>query len=83
MKKILLILALSFIALSCKNEKSHEETVAETQEMAINYQSFGDKITDEDVLPNNEIIEYSKASVLSFLCICRLICMVRVNSSHI
>ena len=60
MKKILLILALSFVALSCKNEKSHEETVAETQEMAINYQSFGDKITDEDVLPNNEIIEKYK-----------------------
>lgn len=60
MKKILLILALSFVALSCKNEKSQDEIIPETEEMAVNYQSFGDKITDDDVMPNNEIIEKYK-----------------------
>lgn len=60
MKKMLLILVISIVALSCKNEKTHEETVSEKEEIAINYQSFGEKISDEDVLPNVEIIEKYK-----------------------
>ncbi len=57
MKKILFILALSFIAFSCKNEKSEEEPTAEVEEIAINYQSFGDKISDENVLSKQEMME--------------------------
>ena len=57
MKKFLFILALSVVALSCKNEKTDEKPISETEEMAINYQSFGDKITDDDVLTNSEIVE--------------------------
>lgn len=57
MKKILFILALAIIATSCKNENKEAETIAETQEMAITYQSFGDEITADDVLPKAEIIE--------------------------
>lgn len=57
MKKILFILAISILATSCKNENKDAAPEAEPQEMAINYQSFGDKITDDDVLPKAEIIE--------------------------
>ncbi len=57
MKKFLFILALSVVSLSCKNVKTDEKPISETEEMAINYQSFGDKITDEDALSNSEITE--------------------------
>ena len=57
MKNILLILALSVVAISCKNEKSHEKSTPEPEEIAINYKSFGDKITDTAVLTKAEMIE--------------------------
>lgn len=57
MKKILFILALSIISFSCKNEKSEEKLTTEAEEMAVNYQSFGSKISDENVLTKEEMIE--------------------------
>lgn len=57
MKKILFILTLSFVAFSCKNEKTEEKPFAEVEEIAVNYQSFGDEITDEGVLTKTEMIE--------------------------
>ncbi len=61
MKRILFLLALSFVAFSCKNEKSEEKPLAEAEEIAINYQTFGDKISDEDVLTKTEMIEKYKS----------------------
>ena len=61
MKRILFLLALSFVAFSCKNEKSEEKPLAEVEEIAINYQTFGDKISDEDVLTKTEMIEKYKS----------------------
>jgi hypothetical protein len=43
--------------ISCKNEKSEEMPAFETEEIAMNYQTFGDKITDEDVLDKAAIIK--------------------------
>ncbi len=57
MKKILFVLALSYIAFSCKNEKSEQEPTAEVAEIAVTYQSFGDKISDENVLSQQEMLE--------------------------
>ncbi|SRX53982.1 DUF4920 domain-containing protein [Aequorivita sp. CIP111184] len=57
MKKILFIIALSFIAFSCKNEKSEEKSTAEAEVIAINYQTFGAEISDENVLSKQEMLE--------------------------
>ena len=57
MKKILYILALSFVVFSCKNEKSEEKPIAEAEEIAVNYQTFGDEISNENVLTKTEMIE--------------------------
>ncbi len=57
MKKILFIFAISIFALSCKNENKEAEPVAENQELAVSYQSFGDEITNDNVLSKDEIIE--------------------------
>ncbi|WP_026450664.1 DUF4920 domain-containing protein [Aequorivita capsosiphonis] len=60
MKKILFILAISVVSFSCKNEKSEEKVVPKVEEMAMNYQSFGDEITDADVLTKSEMMEKYK-----------------------
>lgn len=57
MKKILLVLAISFAVFSCKNEQKEESSNSQVEEVAINYQSFGDEITDEGVLTKTEMIE--------------------------
>lgn len=57
MKKILFIFAIAILATSCKNENKEAEPVAQLEEISVNYQSFGDEITDDDVLPEAEIIE--------------------------
>jgi hypothetical protein len=57
MKKILYILALSFVAFSCKNEKSEEKPMAETEEVAVNYKTFGDEISNENVFTKTEMME--------------------------
>ena len=60
MKKLLFILALIVVGISCKNEKTEEKPMVETEEIAINYQSFGEKITDADVLTKAEMAEKYK-----------------------
>ncbi len=57
MKKILFLFSIMAVLISCKNEKTEDTPVLETEEIAVNYQTFGDKITDEDVLTKSEIIE--------------------------
>ena len=57
MKNTLLAFALMAVFTSCKNENTENTPVVETEEIAVNYQSFGDEITDENVLSKAEIIE--------------------------
>ncbi len=59
MKKLIFILAVTLSLVSCKNE-STKETEATAEEIATNYQSFGDKISDEEVMTKAEIIEKYK-----------------------
>lgn len=60
MKKLLFIIAISCLTLSCKNEKNADVSNIETNELATNYKSFGEKITDVDVLTKAEVIEKYK-----------------------
>lgn len=57
MKKILFIIALSFVAFSCKDGKTEEIVPAETEAVAVSYQSFGDKISDEKAMTEKEMVE--------------------------
>ncbi len=57
MKKVLFILALVGFAFGCKNEKTEKENFPEGQEIAVNYQTFGDVITDEAVMSKAEMAE--------------------------
>ncbi|MDN3724650.1 DUF4920 domain-containing protein [Aequorivita sp. SDUM287046] len=59
MKKIIFLFAISFAIIGCKNEKT-EELPMEAEETAINYQSFGNEITDENVLTTTEMMEKSQ-----------------------
>ncbi|MBT8261875.1 MAG: DUF4920 domain-containing protein [Bacteroidia bacterium] len=60
MKKLLLLALALVILAACKTDKKNEEPVveAETQEMA--YQSFGEKITADNVLSSEELMEKYK-----------------------
>ena len=60
MKKILLILTISIVAFSCKNEKTEESIPKEMEEIAINYQTYGDEISDEMVMTEQEMVEKYK-----------------------
>lgn len=57
MKKILFLVAMSFSLLSCKNENPAEKSIPEAEKVALTYQSFGDEITQQDILSRNEMIE--------------------------
>ena len=60
MKKALIIIALVGVTVGCKNEKNDRiETVEsiETEEIAINYQSFGEEISDVAVLSEAEMAQ--------------------------
>lgn len=57
MKKILLILTISIVAFSCKNEKTEESIPKEMEDIAINYQTYGDEISDEMVMTEQEMVE--------------------------
>ncbi|WP_310993855.1 DUF4920 domain-containing protein [Aequorivita marina] len=60
MNKFLSILALSLVLFSCKNEKTEESPAVETEEVAVNYQTFGDEISDEMVMTEAEMVEKYK-----------------------
>lgn len=55
MKKILFILTVIGVAIGCKNEKTDQDQVVETEEIAVNYHTFGDQISDEAVLTEEEM----------------------------
>lgn len=57
MKKILIVCSLMAALVSCKNEKTEDKTLVETEEIAMSYKTFGDEITDKNVLPKAEIIK--------------------------
>ncbi|MBW2936512.1 DUF4920 domain-containing protein [Aureisphaera sp. CAU 1614] len=61
MKKIAYLLLLSLAVVACKNttETNENEATAEAvvEEVSVNYQSFGEQITDEEVLTKDEMIE--------------------------
>lgn len=61
MKKVLLILALGGLTLGCKNEKTNTEIPVETEVVAINYQTFGDEISDKEVLTESEMAQKFKS----------------------
>ena len=60
MKKNLFLFSILAALISCKNEKTEDKQVLQTEKIAVNYQTFGDKITDEDVLTKAEMIEKYK-----------------------
>ena len=55
MKKILFILTIIGVAIGCKNEKTNQDQVIETEEIAVNYHTFGDQISDEAVFTEEEM----------------------------
>ena len=59
MKNLILILVLSLFAFACKNDKAGSETLP-VKDVATNYQSFGDPITDENNTPIAELAEKYK-----------------------
>ena len=63
MKKILLALSITALLISCNNgnkKETVEEEVVVAENTAMNYQSFGDEITNEAVLTKAEIMEKYK-----------------------
>jgi len=63
MKKIALLLSIPLFLFACKSDNksdNNEAVVKEVVKQEIAYASFGDKITDENVLSNEEIIETYK-----------------------
>ena len=57
MKKILFVFSIMAVFVSCKNEKAEEKPVVAMEETAMNYQTFGDEITAQDVMDKSEMIE--------------------------
>ena len=61
MKKVVAIFCISLLIISCKSDKNSEKDVAKDIAIQeVNYAPFGEKITDEGVLSNSEIIEKYK-----------------------
>ncbi len=65
MKYLAIIFTLSLLLVGCKDAKTDAETTTETteetQEIAMNYQSFGEKISDSDVAtPDVMLAKYQK-----------------------
>ncbi len=63
MKKLVVLLSIPFLLFSCKSENKSEKQEASAKEVAkqeIAYASFGDKITDENVISKTEAVEVYK-----------------------
>ncbi|MEL6809821.1 MAG: DUF4920 domain-containing protein [Bacteroidota bacterium] len=65
MKYIVFLFALSLTVLSCKDSKETTEVAVQTPEevkvVAVNYQSFGEEITDENVVDSDVVMaKYGK-----------------------
>ncbi len=70
MKKVIFLFAVSIAMFSCKNEakdtdiKSDTEAEIKNETPEIAYATFGETITDEDVMPSERMMEqYSKMKV--------------------
>ncbi len=57
MKNLFFLLLLSILFVGCNNKTKESTIPVESQEIAQNYQSFGDKISDDKVLSMQEISE--------------------------
>ena len=55
----LLVLAITFV--SCNSQVKDKTTEVQTEDITINYVSFGDKINDAEVLPKAAMIEKFKS----------------------
>jgi hypothetical protein len=60
MKKLSLLALALGILMACNSDKKKEESVIETETQEIAYQSFGDKITAENVMSRDDLIEKYK-----------------------
>ena len=63
MKKLIILLSIPLVLVACKSENKTEkqaDVVEEVVKQEIAYASFGEKITDENVLSKSEIIETYK-----------------------
>jgi len=54
MRKLLTILALAVLVTACKSGKEDQKT--EKKEVAVAYESFGEKITDQDYLSSSDVL---------------------------
>ncbi len=60
MKKLILLLSIPFVLFACKSEDKEAKNAGAAEvktEVEVTYSSFGEKITDENVLSKKEIIE--------------------------
>ena len=63
MKKLILVLSIFVLLFACKSENKENKVSDTTEtivEVEVSYMSFGEKITDENLLSNEEIIETYK-----------------------
>tara|TARA_R110002126_G_scaffold77796_2_gene193918 strand:- start:17161 stop:17667 length:507 start_codon:yes stop_codon:yes gene_type:complete len=57
MKNLIKFCAIALLAFAaCKKEKAEKSTTTEEAKMAVNYSSFGDKITDEKAMTADEML---------------------------
>jgi hypothetical protein len=60
MKFTALLFTLSLLLLSCNETKEKQESISdlveETQEIAMNYKSFGEKISDENIITTDKMM---------------------------
>ena len=57
MKKVIFILAIGALSLGCKNEKTNAEIASETEVEAVNYHTYGDEISGNEVLTQSEMAQ--------------------------
>ncbi|AVI51374.1 DUF4920 domain-containing protein [Pukyongia salina] len=60
MKKLSLLAFALVVLVACNSDKKKEESVVETETQEIAYQSFGEKITAENVISRDDLIEKYK-----------------------
>lgn len=60
MKKILILLLATGMVMSCKNKESETIIPEESEQIAVNYQSYGEEITDEGIVKMDYLYEKFK-----------------------
>ena len=56
MKQFFLLISLATLTFSCDNSTKKDADSADAKEVAINYESFGDKITDDKAMSKDDMI---------------------------